>query len=63
MAECIRDLIIHYRLLPMQHGALSDDGRLLLCMCACVNVGERRRDGKTQGQVHCIIVEMIAVHF
>lgn len=34
-AERIRDLIMHYRLLSMQHGALSDDGQLLHSMCVC----------------------------
>lgn len=32
VAERIRDLIIHYKLLPKQHSALSDAEHLLLCM-------------------------------
>ncbi len=65
VAECIIDISIHYRLLPMQHGALSDDGRLLFCVCVyvCVLILERQEGWQTPAQMHCSIVEMIALHF
>ena len=39
-AECIRHLVIHYRLLSMQLGALSDDRRSLLCSCVLETLGQ-----------------------
>lgn len=59
VAEWIKVLIMHYRLLPMQHGALSDGAHLLLCMCVymslcmCVSLFEK------QGEKWCNTVDRV----